>query len=56
MKTQKEMPTDYDQIVKLSSLKNLAHRVADATIKEHGFYTCTIEGIKTLVIPDNEWM
>ena len=56
MKVKKEIPTDYEQIVKLSSLKNIAHRIASAMIKEYGFYTYLLGGVKTLVIPDNEWM
>ena len=55
MKT-KELPTDYEQIVKVSDLKGLGRRIADISIKEYGFYTCILSSVKTLVIPDNEWM
>ena len=55
MKTKRTMPTDYDQIIKLNQLKNLAHKIAEATIKYHGFYTCMMiqedgSELKTVVI------
>ena len=56
MTAKKQIPNDYEQIVKVSSLKNIARRIAEAMIKEHGFYTCMLGDKKTLVIPDNEWM
>jgi hypothetical protein len=46
----KIMPTDYDQKIQLSELKNLSYIVASAVIKEYGFYTCMIGDKKTLVI------
>jgi hypothetical protein len=56
MKTKREMPSDYEQIVSVSSLRNIGRMIAEANIKEYGFYTCLLHGVKTLVIPDNEWM
>ena len=56
MKNQKlsQWPSDYEQIIKVSSLKNIGRKISEAMIKEHGFYTCMLSGIKTLVVADNE--
>ena len=46
----KVMPTDYEQKIKLSEMKNLGAIIAKAVIKEYGFYTCLLDGKKTLVV------
>ena len=49
MKT-KTMPTDYEQKIKLSQIKGLEFKIAQAMIKEHGFYSCIFNDKKTVVV------
>lgn len=38
--------------LRLSDVRGLLHKTAAALIKKQGFYTCTVNGIKTRIIAD----
>ena len=48
----KTLPTDYEQILNLSTIikGTFLYSLAEAEIKVNGFYTCTYKGIRTLII------
>ena len=38
-----------DRVIKVTELKNIACLIAQAMIKEYGYYTCVINGQKVFV-------
>jgi hypothetical protein len=55
MKLTSKIKKDSEKTITIKSindvpLKNMAGIIAKAKLKEQGFYSCTIDGVKTLII------
>ena len=55
MKLTNKVIKEAKQVVRLSSLKNMAYVLASKVISVNGFYTCKIDGVKTLVLSDSDF-
>lgn len=47
------LPTDYDQKISLDQITfkdSILYLLAKAMVKDQGYYTCTIDGLKTLIV------